>query len=136
MDNKEAPPIPANPYDNLTDPNTGTKLPESHDPNCETDTYGDIKIISNGKYITEFFPEGFIALQKELATGLHPKLEERLGNHPVEETDIKLAEIASYCQVALDGVYTMPERDKLCYILAGRLEALREIPVAQTIILQ
>ena len=97
--------------------------------------YGAREIFSNGKVIFEFFPEGFIVLQKELATGLHPKLEKLLANHPADETDIKLAEIASYCSVALDATYTLAERDKLCYILAGRLEVLRELP-SPTVILQ
>lgn len=127
--------IPINPYDTLTDPNTGLNLPEEHDPNCVTDTYGDIKVISNGKIRIEFFPDGFIALNKELATGLHPKLEKLLANHPADEVDIRLSEIALYCQVALDGTYTLPERDKLCFILVGRLENLRELPAAQTIVL-
>ena len=97
--------------------------------------YGSQESWSTGKVTYEFFPEGFIVLQKEIATGLHPKLEKLLANHPADETDIKLAEIASYCSVALDATYTLAERDKLCYILAGRLEVLRELP-SPTIILQ
>lgn len=91
--------------------------------------YGEQQVITNGKMVLEFFPEGYIALNRELATGLHKKLEKLLEVHPVEETDIRLAEIASYCSVVLDGTYTIGERDKLCFILAGRLEALREMPV-------
>lgn len=90
---------------------------------------------SNGKYKFEMFPEGYIALNKELASGLHPKLEKLLANHPADDVDVKLAEIASYCQVILDGTYTIEERDKLCFILAGRLEVLREIPDAKNVIL-
>ena len=84
--------------------------------------------------IIEFFPPGFIALNKELATGLHPELERRLNAHPVNEVDIRLAEIATYCSVVLDGVYTLEARDELCFILAGRLEVLRELPRSQNII--
>ena len=98
--------------------------------------YGEQKEIRNGKMVLQFFPDGYAALNKELATGLHPKLERLLANHPAAEVDIKLAEIATYCSIALDGVYTLPERDKLCFILAGRLEVLREIPHAQNIIIQ
>ena len=90
--------------------------------------FGEGKSWSNGKIRFEMFPEGFIALQKELATGLHPRLEKLLANHPADETDIKLSEIAAYCSVALDGTYTIAERDKLCFVLAGRLEVLREMP--------
>jgi hypothetical protein len=97
--------------------------------------YGRQESWTNGKVRFEMFPEGYIALNKELATGLHPKLEKLLANHPADETDVKLAEIASYCQVALDATYTLAERDKLCFILAGRLEALRELP-APTVVIQ
>jgi hypothetical protein len=97
--------------------------------------YGKQESWTNGKVRFEMFPEGYIALNKELATGLHPKLENLLQKHPVDEVDIKLAEIASYCQVALDATYTLAERDKLCFILAGRLEALRELP-APTVVIQ
>lgn len=91
--------------------------------------YGSQEVWSNGKVTFEMLPEGYIALNKELATGLHPKLEASLAKQDVNETDIKLAVIASYCGVVLDGTYTLAERDKLCFILAGRLEALRETPI-------
>ena len=98
--------------------------------------YGKGKSWSNGKYRFELFPEGYIALNRELATRLHPKLEVLLKNHSVDDVDIKLAEIASYCSVVLDGTYTIEERDRLCFILAGRLEVLREIPDSQNIVIQ
>lgn len=82
----------------------------------------------------EFFPEGVILLNRELATGLHPKLEARLANHPADETEIRLAEIASYCGVVVNGVYEPDQIAELCAILSGRLEVLREIPVAQKIL--
>ena len=86
-----------------------------------------LKYDKRGKYTLEYFPEGYIALQRELATGLHPKLEKLLANHPADELDIRIAEIATYCQVALEGTYTIEERSNLCSILAGRLQLLREI---------
>jgi len=89
-----------------------------------------------GKYTIEMFPDGYVALNKELATGYHPKLEALLAQHPATETDIRLSQIAVYCGVVLDGTYTLEERNQLCAILAGRLEVLREIIPAQTIILQ
>lgn len=82
----------------------------------------------------EFFPEGLIALQKELATGYHPKLVKLLANHPPNEWEIKIAEIASYCGILLDDTYQKEDFDHLGRILAGRLEVLREIAPAQTII--
>lgn len=86
-----------------------------------------LKSVTNGKMVFEYFPDGYIALQKELSTGLHGALMKKLSNHGPEEIDIKLAEIAMHCSVVLDGTYTLAERDKLCSILAGRLEVLREI---------
>lgn len=99
------------------------------------DDIGKQETWSNGKMKFEMFPPGFIALNKELATGLHPKLEEILKAQPVNEVDIRLSAISLYCGVVLDGTYDLKERDKLCFILAGRLEALREVPPGQTIIL-
>lgn len=91
--------------------------------------YGKQETWSNGKYHFEMFPEGYIALNKELATNLHPKLYELLANNPAgDDVDVRLAQIAAYCEVMLDATYTLAERDKLCFILAGRLEAKREAP--------
>ena len=84
--------------------------------------------------IIEFFPSGYIALNKELATDLHAGLQRKLNNHAVDDTDIRLAEIASHCSVVLNGTYTIEERNKLCFILAGRLEVLREIAPPQVIL--
>lgn len=81
----------------------------------------------------EMFPEGYIALNAELATGYHPKLGILLERQPVDEVDIKLAIIAHYCAILLDGTYTLEERDKLCHILVGRLQVLREFIPAQEI---
>jgi hypothetical protein len=89
--------------------------------------FGSQEKFMQGKVQVEMLPEGYIRLNQELATGLHPKLEKLLANHPIDEVDIKLAEICMYCKVILDGTYTLAERDKLCYILAGRLEVLREL---------
>lgn len=84
--------------------------------------------------IIEMFPEGYIALNAELATGFHPKLEAMLLRYPVDEVDLKLAHIATYCAIVLNGTYTLEERDKLCHILVGRLTVLREFVPAQVII--
>jgi hypothetical protein len=65
---------------------------------------------------------------------LHPQLEKLLANHPVNEWEIKLAEIAAYCGVLLNDTYHPEDLNKLGFILAGRLEVLREIAPAQTII--
>lgn len=83
--------------------------------------------------IIEFFPEGIIALQKELASGYHPTLAQKLANHRTEDWEIKLAEIASHCSVILNDTYQVEDLDKLGFILAGRLEVLREVIPAQII---
>jgi hypothetical protein len=114
-------PKPKNPDQELYD-----QLPQT--------TYGEQKEFSLGKLTVQMFPEGYIALNKELATDLHPKLVALLANHPADEVDIRLMEICTYCSIAVDGEYTLAERDKLCFILAGRLEALRELPSLQIVI--
>lgn len=69
----------------------------------------------------EFFPDSYIALNQEL--GNHPDLCELLSKHPPQEFEIRLAEIAAYCEVALDGYYTPADLDKLCDILVRKLKS-------------
>lgn len=88
----------------------------------------------NGKYIFELYPKEYIDLNAELITGYHPKLE-FLGGYPMDEIDIKLAQIAAYCEVMLDGDYTLENRMQLCKILTEKLMLKREYPQAQNIIL-
>lgn len=92
----------------------------------------DIKSFALGKYTIEMFPEGYILLNKELATGYHPKLEYNLSNYPVDEIDIRLATVATYCGIVMDGAYTLESRSELCAILAGRLEMLRDLAAKHT----
>lgn len=80
--------------------------------------------------IHEMFPEEYIRLGRELASGLHPKLEPILTKISVEEIDLKLANIAAYCEVMLDDVYTLEDRCKLCDILTKKLIEKRERPAA------
>lgn len=89
----------------------------------------------NGKYIFELFPTEMIELNKELCTPYHPKLQAILAGYPADETDIKLAQIASYCKVILDDIYTFDDKVKLCKILREKLILLREDPEASRIIL-
>lgn len=84
--------------------------------------------------IIEFFPEGIIALQKELASGYHPTLAQKLAKHRIDDWEVKIAEIASHCSIILDGTYQAEDINKLGFILAGRLEVLREVIPAQTIL--
>lgn len=80
------------------------------------------------RMVYEFFPDEWIQLNAELCSGLHPKLEQILSRINVEDIDMKLAHIASYCEVILDGDYTLEERSKLCEILRKKLIEKRERP--------
>lgn len=84
----------------------------------------------------EFFPEGLILLQAELATGLHPELEKQLGDmigNGQDDWEVKLARIAAYCGIICEGVYDKDDISGLAAACAGRLEVMREIPHAETI---
>ena len=59
----------------------------------------------------EMFSEERIALNKELA--YHPALMELLGKHAMDEFEIRLAEIAAYCGVVVDGDYLSKDLDRL-----------------------
>lgn len=87
----------------------------------------------NGKMVFELFPHEFIALDAELKTEFHPKLD-FLKGYAADEIDIKLAQIAAYCEVILDGDYDIKDRTKLAGILVEKLKEKREVPGAQTII--
>lgn len=89
----------------------------------------------NGKYVFELFPPEYIALNLELNNiHYHPKLAEILAKFPDDEIDMKLAQIASYCEVMMDGVYDLDSRIQLCRVLLERLKILREDPNASVII--
>lgn len=67
----------------------------------------------------EMFPESYVALNQELNN--HPELCALLANHPPQEFEIRLAEIATYCGVLLDGTYTPDDLEKLADILWRKL---------------
>lgn len=69
------------------------------------------------------FPEPFIQLNLEIQH--HPHLQELLSNHPAHEWEIRLAEIACYCEVAVDGDYLPEQIEQLCEILRIKLIARR-----------
>ena len=88
--------------------------------------------------IHEYFPQEYIELQKELLTGYHPKLEKILTTNggTADDVDLKLAQIAAYCSVILDGVYTLEERMRLCDILRKRLQYMRENPNKELVLIE
>lgn len=70
-----------------------------------------------------YFSEPLQRLQQELTH--HPVLQEYLGNHPASEFEVKLAEIATYCEVALDGIYDAYDIDRLADIFTKKLQDKR-----------
>jgi hypothetical protein len=71
------------------------------------------------------FPDEVINLQRELVH--HPKLMELLrANHRADSWETKLAEIAKYCDVIVNGDYTEEDLVKLCGILEKKLMERRE----------
>ena len=76
-----------------------------------------------------YFSDSMLALAQEV--GNHPHLVQRLKNHPAAEFEIKLAEIAAYCEIALDGYYTPVDIDKLCEILYNKLRSSRSALILQ-----
>lgn len=82
----------------------------------------------------KMLPEGIIAVNKELATGYHQKLEHLLERHGVSEWEVRFAHIAAYCSIILDDTYHPEDFDRLGHILAKRLEEMRELPNTQVII--
>ncbi len=55
----------------------------------------------------EYWPDEIIELNKELASGYHPRLEKELAAIPGDANFIeRFATIAAYCEVAVDGLYT------------------------------
>lgn len=81
----------------------------------------------------EMWPEEIIALNKELATGYHPELEDRLrGMNDFVE---RFGTIAAYCDVALDGVYTSDQMVAMVgAVFLDRLEKRRINPNRMIII--
>lgn len=70
------------------------------------------------------FPEVFIELQKEIQQ--HEKLLINLLQLPKDSPmEMKLGEVAAYCGIALDGVYTQEDIENLCEILVKKLRQKR-----------
>ena len=85
--------------------------------------------------ILVYFPEEVIALNKELATGLHPQLEEQMRGMYMDEFPEKLGIIAAHCGILLDGDYTSDDIVTLTGVLAEKLVAKRERPRSSMLVL-
>lgn len=60
----------------------------------------------------EFFPESRVALDREIKK--HPELQELLDNHPADQFELRLTEVATYCGVILHGEYSQKDFDSIC----------------------
>ena len=67
----------------------------------------------------EYFDPRLLALQQELLN--HPELMERVARHPPLETEMRIAEIAAYCNILLDGYYIPEEINNLAALLTQKL---------------
>lgn len=72
------------------------------------------------------FPEEIIELNKELASGLHPTLEGHLARNPEDTFVERLARIAAYCSIPLDGYADVDQICNIALVCRMRLEQLRE----------
>ena len=73
----------------------------------------------------EYFPPHMIELQEEIFQ--HPELCRLLANHPPQEKELRLAEIATYCGVILHGIYLPDQIDDICELLLQKLREKRTI---------
>ena len=68
------------------------------------------------------------ALNKEVTN--HPELMPLLAACPPDDLGARLGEIAAYCNIVLDGVYTPAELDNLAGILVHRLKERNTVIVS------
>lgn len=78
------------------------------------------------------WPEELIALNQELASGLHPDLQaylvENVGPGYGHENLLieRLAAIAAYAGVALDGLYDSDQILVICTVITAKLKTMRK----------
>lgn len=70
------------------------------------------------------FPQPFLDLATEIKLH-HPKLQQLIANHPLDELELRMAEISTYCDVILDGTYTPEDMIRLAETLCRKLEKKR-----------
>jgi hypothetical protein len=72
----------------------------------------------------EMFPEVFIELQREIQH--HESLLISLLQLPKDSPmEMKLGEVAAYCDIVLDGDYTQKDVENLCKVLLKKLAQKR-----------
>ncbi len=72
-----------------------------------------------------FFPEELIALNKELSFPEHEVLAKILAQVPADEIEMRIGQIAAYCEIMLDGVYDHDGIMQIAKICTGRLQEKR-----------
>lgn len=80
-----------------------------------------------------FFPDELLDLQDEVR--YHPELQMLLANHPAMEWETKVAEIAVYCSIVLNGYYTEEDLLRICKILTRRLRKMRPKETRERLVL-
>lgn len=73
----------------------------------------------------EFFSDAMIALNKEIQH--HPDLQEQLNHMPTHEMEVRLACIAAFCNVAMDGYFFKEELDEIAAMLFNKLREKRTL---------
>ena len=69
------------------------------------------------------FDERLIALSKEIEN--HDELQQLLAKHPASELELRLLEVATYCEVLVEGDYAPEDLYNLAEILKNKLIAKR-----------
>jgi hypothetical protein len=72
----------------------------------------------------EYFDQRAIDFNSEVMR--HPELMEKLARHT--DPTMKLAHVAAYCGVILDGAYSEEDCNVLCKVLTDKLIAKRTAP--------
>ena len=73
----------------------------------------------------EYFSPSRLLLQEEVA--LHPELAPHIAQFPASEFELRLAAVAAYCGVIVDGLYDPDEIDRFCEILVVKLQEKRTL---------
>ncbi len=73
----------------------------------------------------EYFNPERIALSMEVKN--HQPLMEQLALYEMDDFGGKIGEIAAYCNIAMDGVYSQEDLDRLCKILYRKLLDKRKV---------
>ena len=85
------------------------------------DDFGRDDGMKVGKRIQYLFPEAAIALDTEIQMN-HPDLLKILSKYPHQNLENKVAAIAAYCNLAVDGFFKEKDLEALFQLLYDRLK--------------